>query len=104
MYLPSSLPLLGNPDALLLTFGKVQKPLGLPRQKKGSWTKSGPTSLISHLPRWPHTGRFSEPTFPASEATKDVTYIEAIVIRDVSTFLRTFMFFLDLLSSDFSLL
>ena len=45
--------------------------------------------FISHLPRWLHTRRFSEPTFRPSRATN---HRKNTVFRDFATFSRTRIF------------
>jgi len=77
-----------NPH-VLLTFGNVQNPLRLPRKTTSEHQKvlrirqfftlltskcasrhNGVRFFICQLPRWLRTGRFSEPTFRPSGATK----------------------------------
>ena len=57
--------------------------------------------FISHLARWLHTRRFSEPTFRPSGATN---HWKNTVSRDFPTFSRTWIFFLLRLSLSSSLL
>ena len=88
---PSFLRLLQKPH-VLLTFGKVLNPLRLPG------TPQLPKVLVSHLTRWLRTRHLSESTFQHVQPSGAAKHWKNTVLRDFSTFSRTWIFFLLTLS------